>query len=188
MSVTEATAPVEYREIPGFPGYWAGDDGSVWTAKRQGGTRPGRIVIGWQITGHRKRMKLSSARGGYLKISLCRQGRYTTKQVHVLILETFVGQKPPGQECRHLNGNRRDNRLMNLQWGTRIENFEDRDLHGKTVRGERSTQAKLTDSDVIDIRNAVANGVPHVVLAGQFNVSRTLIRNVAQRRNWRHIP
>ena len=38
------------------------------------------------------------------------------RRVHVLVLEAFVGAKPPGKVARHLNGDVCDNRIENLAW------------------------------------------------------------------------
>lgn len=52
--------------------------------------------------------------------------------VHVMVLETFDKPRPPGLECRHLNGNNRDNRWPeNICWGTHGDNMRDRARHGR---------------------------------------------------------
>ena len=49
-----------------------------------------------------------------------------TCNVHELMLLAFVGERPHKHAvCRHLNGNPLDNRLNNLRWGTRAENYAD---------------------------------------------------------------
>ena len=48
--------------------------------------------------------------------------RYT---IHKLVLLTFRGLPKKGQEARHLNGIKTDNRVVNLKWGTRSENNRD---------------------------------------------------------------
>ncbi len=53
-----------------------------------------------------------------------------TVRVHVLVAEAFIGPRPEGSECRHLNGNPADNRVSNLAWGTRSENNRDAVAHG----------------------------------------------------------
>lgn len=54
-----------------------------------------------------------------------------TRNVHELVLEAFRGVRPvAGQECRHLNDLPRDNRLPNLEWGTKSENALDRSRNG----------------------------------------------------------
>lgn len=67
---------------------------------------------------------------GYLQVGFSLAGRMKNFYVHRLVLEAFVGPCPDGMECRHLNGNARDNRLLNLAWGTRSENNFDRVKHG----------------------------------------------------------
>jgi hypothetical protein len=65
---------------------------------------------------------------GYLVY--CLMG-HKTRKVHQLVLEAFVGPKPEGGVCRHLDGNRTNNHITNLRWGTRSENSKDRWDHGR---------------------------------------------------------
>lgn len=68
---------------------------------------------------------------GHLLVSLYRDGKGTTRAVHRLVLEAFIGPRPARAECRHRNGQPSDNRLANLAWGTRSENQRDRVGHGR---------------------------------------------------------
>lgn len=69
---------------------------------------------------------------GYFHVALYRDGKCCYRGlVHVLVLETFVGPRPPGLEARHLNGHGADNRLTNLAWGTSSENTHDLVRHGR---------------------------------------------------------
>lgn len=122
--MAEAHSTVEYREIPEFPGYRVGDDGSVWR----------RWVNCWwgrKLTDKWRQMKPSLNEKGYPYLNLVppEGGSYRTFRVHRLVLTAFVGPCPEGMECRHLNGVRSDCRLSNLAWGTREENVEDRRIH-----------------------------------------------------------
>src|SRR4051812_25002272 len=112
MSDGEHATAVEYREIPRLPGYRFGSDGSVWSRWGRGAKHPGRD---W--------MKLKTNANSHGYRSMCARGKVTL--VHHLILEAFVGPTPEGMECRHLNGERDDNRIANLAWGTRAENVAD---------------------------------------------------------------
>lgn len=67
--------------------------------------------------------------------------RFRDKYLHHIVLEAFVGPRPPGMQCRHLNGNSLDNRLENLQWGTAREDNYDRVRHG-THQHSRRTRCK----------------------------------------------
>lgn len=67
---------------------------------------------------------------GHLLVDLRVAGTRRTVQVHLLAMHAFVGPPPEGMECRHLNGDPQDNRLENLQYGTRSENIHDSVRHG----------------------------------------------------------
>lgn len=67
--------------------------------------------------------------GGYLQVGLWRDGQQTTRKVHALVLEAWVGPCPPGEECCHLLGNE-NNRLENILWDTRDANARDQVIAG----------------------------------------------------------
>jgi hypothetical protein len=115
---------MEWRPVVGFKGvYEVSDDGAVRGLDRidAGGRRwRGRI--------------LSSERtdkDGYVQQTLCRGGIRRNAKTHILVLEAFVGLRPPGAVGRHLDGNPRNNALHNLVWGTSSENAYDRVTHGR---------------------------------------------------------
>lgn len=58
------------------------------------------------------------------------KGRKELSMVHHLILETFVGPRPPGSLARHLNDDPCDNRPENLRWGNKQENARDAVANG----------------------------------------------------------
>ena len=121
---------VEYREIPGYPGYWAGTDGSIWSVRRKN-----------YLPKKRKPSRLPT---GYL--SLCLGNGWPQRYVHHLVLEAFVGPRPEGTECCHGNGIRSDNRLCNLRWDTHKENYADAVRHG-TAYGVLRVRPPLVCTD-----------------------------------------
>lgn len=83
---------------------------------------------------------------GYPAVRLFRQGKKTHLNVHSLVAVAFLGPRPAGGECRHLNGDQTDNRLVNLQWGTSAENSQDMMRHGRTnARIEECPQGHAYD-------------------------------------------
>ena len=180
MSVSDSTIPVGFRQIPGFPRYCIAEDGTILS-----------------ICGHRGRADLpwSEARciapdiasNGYRRVSLRHDGRKHQVHVHALVLTLFIGPRPDGMECRHIDGNKLNNHVANLIWGTRSENQLDRRLHDTASRGERHGQAKLTNADVLEIRRRAANGDVHRVIAEDFHVARTTISGIVTCRKWRHL-
>lgn len=128
---------------------------------------------------------------GYPAVRLVRNGLSRAHRVHVLVLTAFVGPPAKGQQCRHLNGNRRDPRLANLAWGTAKENSADRALHGTQAAGERHGSARLTETNVREIRRRYwkissrhGNGGK---LAAEYGVSISQIHNIVTRKAWAHV-
>jgi hypothetical protein len=59
------------------------------------------------------------------------------RYVHQLVLEAFVGPRPPGHQANHKSGSKCDNRLENLEWVTPSENSRHAHRTG-LVRRERT--------------------------------------------------
>jgi hypothetical protein len=177
--MAEAQPTVTYREIPGFPGYRIGDDGSVWSNRG----RNGRAGSGWR----RIRTDPDPGTGGYCRVALC-AGGMKNLYVHRLVLQVFVGPCPEGMEACHNDGNRANNRLANLRWDTHQSNVDDMRAHGTHRQGAKMHLAKLTDEIVLAIRaEYAAGGVTHRQLARKFGVAKTAIHNVLNRQTWRHV-
>ena len=108
-----------WKSIPGHKHYEASNLGNI----RSVGSRQGGRIL-----------KKYLAKRGYEQVSL---GRERKLYVHQIILLAFIGPRPEGMEARHLDGNRANNGLNNLKYGTRAENCADRLKHGRSNRGRR---------------------------------------------------
>lgn len=104
-------------------------DGSVWSAK-----------YNWR--GHKNReMQQTLNSFGYPRVHLT--GETGTKRylVHKLMAELFLPPKPSEKhQIRHLDGNKENNSVDNLAWGTSKENADDREKHGRTSRGKEHSK------------------------------------------------
>lgn len=112
--------------------------------------------------------------------------------VHGLVLTAFVSSRPSGLECCHGDGNPAHNHLSNLRWDTRSANMQDAITHGTwtppDLRGEANGRAKLTKSQVIEIRRAyTAGGVLQRELGALFGVGRSTIGDIIRREKWTHV-
>lgn len=74
-----------------------------------------------RVKGPRKISYGSIGSRGYLQVCIKRK----TKNVHVLVAEAFLGDRPEGHHVCHTDGNKRNNSLSNLRYGTPQENWED---------------------------------------------------------------
>lgn len=71
--------------------------------------------------------------------------------------------------------------------GDRTDNADDRHAKGRDSRGEGRWSAKLTESDVLEIRQLAANGLSHEELATLYPVERRSISKVIRGERWKHI-
>jgi len=76
-----------------------------------------------------------------------------------------------------------------LVTGTSSDNMLDSILKGRKPTGEDAPRPvyKLKNSDVVEIRSLGAGGATHSSLAQKFNVSKSLITNILNRKIWRWI-
>jgi len=129
-------------------------------------------------------LKQIVAKNGYLLANLTGIGKRKQILVHRAVLMTFCGTPKNDQECCHNDGNRKNNNISNLRWGTTKENMADKKLHGTWQGGEMNGNAKLTDEKVIKIRYS---GIPISQLAKTMNVSRNTICRVQNKKSWNHV-
>jgi hypothetical protein len=66
-------------------------------------------------------LKSGTDRGGYLKVSLCKNGEVTSKTVHSLVAKAFIPNPENKATVDHINKVRNDNRVENLQWFSQKE-------------------------------------------------------------------
>ena len=121
----------------------------------------------------------------YPGIDLCKNGKTTQYRVHRLVLEAYVGKRPDGMVCRHLDGDKRNNRIDNLTWGTQKENARDMVEHGRACQGTKNAHAVLNEEKVFAIRKLYAKTeCKHQDLADLFGVCRTAIVKVLNGTRW----
>lgn len=102
----------QWRAVQGFEGrYSVSDQGRVRSEDHWDGRR--------NVTGRILRPGRSNS--GHVSVAI---GRGNSRLVHQLVLEAFVGPRPPRHEVMHKNGRPADNRLANLKYGTRSENLK----------------------------------------------------------------
>lgn len=169
--------------IPGLPGYEIDTEGNAWTQWRRAAT--GRsYVIGTEW----KPLKWCYNTGGYPSIRMkTPDGKRVMFLVHHLVLITFVGPRPDGMECRHLDGDRGNPRVGNVVWGTSSENAKDRVRHG-TITGERNHQAKMTDEVAREVlRRVEVGGSVGRRTAKELGLSYSQVSKIRRGKKWKHL-
>ena len=137
---------------------------------------------------------------GYQCVGLSLNGKEHHLLVSRVVCRAFHGDPPsPKHDAAHGDGKPLNNREDNLRWATRVENMADSFKHGtfvvgdehwsrkypeKRSIGEAHGHAKLTASDVLEIRSSKRKGSE---LASSLGVSRSTISMIRNRKIWAHV-
>ena len=116
----------EWRDIPGHPGYQVSDQGRVRSLDRTVTHSNGQVR---RYKGKVLRTPLMQ-KVGYPFVNLRNQGENNVRTVHSLVAEAFIGPRLEGMEVCHGDGDKTNNNLDNLRYGTRSENNLDQVRHG----------------------------------------------------------
>lgn len=123
-------------------------------------------------------------RDGYLRTQF--DGK--TRTVHRVIASAFIPVVPGKDYVNHMDGNKQNNNVSNLEWCTFSENLRHAYAAGlKTSRGIHNGRHRLSEDDVSYIRK---NYIPRdptyggKAMASRFGVAHQTISAVAKGQNW----
>lgn len=145
----------EWRSVPGFARHEVSSAGRV-RCRAKSGMRPPRLLDGTLQAGYR-----------YVRLD---DGRW--RGVHQLVALVFHGPQPEGLVVRHLDGDKTNNSMGNLAWGTHSQNMLDVKWHGG------GGGHKLTIDNIKAIRRGIRLGMGLGWLARHFHVHHSTIRKI----------
>lgn len=138
----------EFRDIKGFEDYQVSNLGRIYSKKR-------RVCL---------KVKRLAGRG-YYQVRLSKDGKYFYKNLHRLIAETFIPNPDNLRTVNHINGNKLDNRVDNLEWAD-----DCRQQHEACLLGLKpTTQHVLTEQEIIQVYELYSKGVTVKELADLFD-------------------
>ena len=170
-----------WRRVPGYDGWY-----EVSTLGR---------IRSWRIPGKfdewatSPRILTCKKNKGYVHVLLTHPvlGKMDVA-VHHVVLSTFVGRRPTGHVCDHINALPSDNRVSNLRWVTWRDNSRHAFAMGRmnpTAAGR--ARAKLDESDVREIRRLRREGVNRPSVAAKFGISENSVWRIVSRRAWKDV-
>lgn len=163
---------IEYCKYPLMYDYYVTVDGHVWSEKSQ------------------KYMAETLDRDGYVKVAL-RSSDLPPKKchrysVHRLMMENFFPfDGMADYQVNHIDGNKLNNSLENLEWVTCKENINHAIVTG--LRAKMNGAAKLTSQQVIEIYERSRNGEKNVDLGKEFGVHPDTIGKIRNKRIWKDL-
>lgn len=179
----ELTRRAKEADIEGYGGiYKITEHGDVISLARQYKC-PKRGVV----TVKERVLRPSISPNGYVMITLSKSGETKTYTVHSLVAAAFIGPRPDGMQVCHRDNDPTNNHYLNLRYDTPIGNNADKIKHGTQQRGEKASNAKLTEKKVREIRALLKQGEKQRDVAGWFGVSKSLIAAISTKKVWSHV-
>lgn len=148
-----------WKDIVSYDGYQVSSLGNVKSFKRY----PEGKILAPQVS-HK----------GYLLVALFKDGKHKTLSVARLVAQSFVPNPDGLPQVNHIDGNKLNNCVENLEWVTNAENMQHAVASGLIKLGEDRSSAKLTNEQVVFIREN-PDGLTNYQLADMFGVAQPII-------------
>ena len=162
----------EWRSIPEFDGYQVSSLGRVKSTDRFCGDRPG-VTKG-------KILKPFRNKRGYLEVNLYKNSKSTAKIIHRLAAKAFISNDFNKPQVNHIDGNKLNNKISNLEWMSNSEN----QLHAYSLglqpsrAGENNIKAKITNKNVTELKVLYNSGKTIIDISKMMNINVSIIRNI----------
>jgi hypothetical protein len=126
-------------------------------------------------------------RSGYPHVTLWKNNKCYGFHVHRLVAMAFIPNPSDKPFVNHIDGNRENNHVSNLEWSTASENNQHAVdvLNRPSATGEHHGMTTLIVPQVKEIRMKYATGSYfHRELAVEYGVSRATITNIINKKTW----
>lgn len=125
---------------------------------------------------------------GYCIQTLNLNGKAIPVKFHRLVAEAFIPNPNNLPEVNHIDGDKTNNNVSNLEWCTSSENKKHAYKLGLKLptSGSKCGMSKLTENQVLEIRQ-LKNKYIYKEIAKLFNVDNSTISNIMTNKTWKHI-
>jgi hypothetical protein len=125
--------------------------------------------------------------GGYNYVTLFNSDGRRNFMIHRLVATTFIDNPDNKPQVNHIDGNKRNNHVSNLEWMTQFENMRHAVNANLSPKGETSYLAKLKEEDILKIRLAAESGIKRSELVKMYKVNSGAISGILLGRTWKHV-
>lgn len=175
---------IDWRTIEGFGDYMVNPNGDVM---RTGYMRKTKYNTVYYCEPHI--LKPATIKCGYLMVVLTdSNGKRKNMLVHRLVAKAYIPNPNNKPVINHIDGNKANNVISNLEWCTYTENQNHALSNGLKRYGCAHPQSLLTREQVEDIRGNCTpykKGFRIVDFAKKYNVSPQCISGVVHSRNYK---
>lgn len=144
-----------------------------------------RGVQSFIINKPEKILTQSKTKKGYLTVYLVNKH----VPVHRAVAITFISNPLNKPQVNHIDGDKENNDISNLEWATASENIKHSHRIGLSSarKGEINNKSKLKSNDVLKIRQLSLSGLSQYKIAKLFNIDRSNVGSIVNRKTWKHI-
>lgn len=115
---------------------------------------------------------------------------YRTKNYQFCVHEVIAfagGLDLLNKTVDHVNGNKKDNRIENLEVVSRRENHSRATKMGLMAKGSKNASAVLNEEKVVEILKKYRSGESSTAIGAEYGVSRQIIWRIGTGRSWAHV-
>lgn len=124
---------------------------------------------------------------GYSIVSLHENSIQKSYTVHRLVANAFIENKHNKPYVNHIDGDKKNNHYLNLEWCTHEENTVHAVNNGLIKKGSKRAHSKLKESDVELIKELLKKGDSQSSISKIFNVSQSTISHIKLGKKWSHV-
>lgn len=126
---------------------------------------------------------------GYIRVVFTVKSAHKSFFVHRLVAQAFIPNPENKPEVNHIDGDKTNNRVENLEWCTAREN----QIHSYNIglqisqKGENHGCSKFRNEDIYNIVKLYAEGYTQKEIAGMYNTNQSHISEITSGKQWSHI-
>ena len=172
-----------FKDVVGYEGYYIVSNKGI--VKSLGRTR--KKLDGTLTTTYPPRIMKQISSGRYMTVNLCVNNKRSTKLVHRLVAMAFFGSND-GLTVNHIDGDRLNNKLDNLEFITLQENIDHAFRLGlRASIGAKNPNSKISEQVAKLIIASIKNKVKPNEIMQSFGVTQNILYKIKNKRTWKHL-
>lgn len=162
-------------QIEDFNGYFVTDDGKIFSTRKtkipkQLSTKPDKKT-------------------GYIFVMFNINGKTYRKTVHRLVAKAFIANTENKPQVNHIDGDKSNNDISNLEWCTHQENVQHAYDTGLNIpiKSAKTYNAKLTDKTCRELIQLLFDGLSNEEIGEKFNLHSRYVSLIRGKKRWKEL-